>query len=246
MEEGMISRLFPRHHRGRKMRALPLAAVAVLLAGCTATSMHGSGQIQSEASFFSNPPPRVHASFGFSASNISQQCYVPGPVSECNARVLGSYTDPYVGVTMTFDKFAEGINTFELDGQGPCYTALVEYSGGRNVNYGTGELDMIACDFGTPNPNGSPDFIDVGVLSGPYAEYLDCGFLQSGNLSGGGNNNPAFYNIPPYIIGGSVPPQECYSLLEEFGVAPGCFGVGLAGLSSLSADKTRQTIVNFC
>lgn len=161
------------HIRTRRIVTLAvLPLVALLVAGC-APKFTGGGTIPSSDGT------------GVDQANFSFNYDVTDPNSGAG-RAHGVYHDNYApgyngGVQFKFD----GMLASATGPGSPCVkdgVAGVANYVSQNPNYpGSGTVLVGACDDGQPSST-FPDAIVIEVITGPYADYGNGGFLTGGNL----------------------------------------------------------------
>lgn len=132
----------------------------------------------------------------------------PDPVPACDARAtfgfvidpttntdVGSFHGTYSDPSFTGLLDSGLVNGVKLKGDGVfaaqtvgspsprvvrCIGGILNYESGDPMVSGIGTLQLVACDLDEPGIN--RDGLYIHVLTGPYAGYVNFGFVQGGNL----------------------------------------------------------------
>jgi hypothetical protein len=94
----------------------------------------------------------------------------------------GIYHDKGLDVRLKYEEVLDFVEEPDFPEDADCVLFLTTYTSQDRDMPGTGEADVLACDFGEPGVQG--DFLGINIFSGPYAGYENDGFILGGNFQG--------------------------------------------------------------
>jgi hypothetical protein len=94
----------------------------------------------------------------------------------------GVYHDKGLDVRLKYGEVLDFVDEPDVSEGEDCVLFLTTYTSQDRDLPGTGEAEVLACDFGEPGVQG--DFLSINILTGPYAGYQNGGFILGGNFQG--------------------------------------------------------------